>query len=60
MANMKEFVNPLKRIANAAYETGIMVCLETILIRDELITLKIIEAAKESLQKNAVIKLDID
>jgi sugar phosphate isomerase/epimerase len=39
MANMKEFVNPLKRIANAAYETGIMVCLETILIGDELITL---------------------
>ena len=37
--NMQEYVNPLKKIANAAYEKGIMVCLETILTGEELITL---------------------
>ena len=37
--NMQEYVNPLKKIANVAYEKGIMVCLETILTGEELITL---------------------
>lgn len=39
IVNMHEFVQPIKRIANAAYEKGIIVCLETILTGEELIIL---------------------
>jgi len=37
--NMNNYINPLKRIATVAQTSNIMVCLETILTGDELITL---------------------